>query len=78
MAIGQFFVQKPKESGQDEDLETKTVRAEAMLCQLIVDSNMSLASADRLVNTMKDMFPDSAIAQSKWFSPFRLINSIFN
>ena len=57
MAIGQFFVQKPKESGQDEDLETKTVRAEAMLCQLIVNWMSSMSTLTFPVRRQKFCAP---------------------
>lgn len=63
--LANFFVSKPKPAAPSEDLDHKTLRAEAIMCQYIADSNLPLRQADPLVKKMKEMFPDSAIAKSK-------------
>jgi len=54
---------KPEEMGT---LEQDVTKAEAMICQLIVDSNLPLASADKFSKAMTVMFPDSKIASSEY------------
>lgn len=46
-------------------LAQQITQAEAKMCQLICDSNLSLSTADRLSKDFKLMFPDSKIAQGK-------------
>ena len=47
------------------DLQTQITKAEAILCGMITDLNLSLASADKLTTAFKKMFPDSKIAAGK-------------
>ena len=42
--------------------DMQTIRAEAILCEIITDNNLSLSTADTLSKTLKIMFPDSKIA----------------
>ena len=46
-------------------LEEQTTRAEATLVQLMVESNVPLAFADKLNVAIPKMFSDSEIASSK-------------
>ena len=48
-------------------LDMQTIRAEAILCEIITDNNLSLSTADTLSNTLKIMFPDSKIAAGMYF-----------
>ena len=57
------FFERKKDNVSDMDMDT--MRAEAMLCDMIVDGNLPLANADRLVQSLKIMAPDSKIIQSK-------------
>ena len=51
-----------KLSENSTDIQRQTTRAEAMLCQIIADSNLPLTMADTLTAAMKAVFPDSKIA----------------
>ena len=48
-------------------LVLKATRAEALLVTTLVDSNLPLSAADRFTKTLKEMFPDSEIAQCDAF-----------
>ena len=52
-----------KKMEEEETLKNDTIKAEILLCELIVELNLSMASADTLSSAMKEMFPDSVIAQ---------------
>ena len=59
--ISNFFkLVKPKDDSGT--LESEVTRAEATLCYVIAESNLSLSMSDKLVRAMKFMFPDSKIA----------------
>ena len=51
--------------GSNIEKELKTTHAEVIMCEFIAQNNLSLSSANTLTETMKAMFPDSEIAQSK-------------
>eukprot|EP00745_Piridium_sociabile_P042107 TRINITY_DN8429_c0_g1_i5.p1 TRINITY_DN8429_c0_g1~~TRINITY_DN8429_c0_g1_i5.p1 ORF type:complete len:377 (-),score=57.46 TRINITY_DN8429_c0_g1_i5:308-1438(-) len=54
---------KTTDGDQKKDFERSVMRAEAMICQIIADSNLSIATSDTLTTAMKAAFPDSKIAQ---------------
>lgn len=61
----QSFFTKPE--AETENLQLQTTRAEAMICHFIAESNLPLATADKLTEAVKVMCPDSKIAASKTF-----------
>eukprot|EP00745_Piridium_sociabile_P017086 TRINITY_DN2568_c0_g1_i14.p1 TRINITY_DN2568_c0_g1~~TRINITY_DN2568_c0_g1_i14.p1 ORF type:complete len:672 (-),score=163.69 TRINITY_DN2568_c0_g1_i14:435-2351(-) len=61
--LGAFFNRRSTDQDFDS-LEIATTRAEAMMCDIIAESNLPLAVADKLMKALKLMFPDSKIAQN--------------
>lgn len=51
-----------KKSQTETDRVRAVTKAEAFQCQMIADMNLSLASADTMTRTFKQMFPDSKVA----------------
>lgn len=63
------FFGKENQDSEKSSLEEDVIRAEAILCRVIADLNLSLSSADKLTAAVKAMCPDSKIAQSKFLLP---------
>jgi hypothetical protein len=57
--------QKQLNSDTDKtSFRRQVTRSEAMLCKMLVDLNQSINSADTFMLRLKDIFPDSGIAQA--------------
>jgi hypothetical protein len=57
--------QKQLNSDTDKtSFRRQVTRSEAMLCKMLVDLNQSINSADTFMLKLKDIFPDSGIAQA--------------
>lgn len=54
----------PDKSNKD-DFDMAVTWAEAMICHIIADANLPLATADKLIAAVKVAFPDSKIAAGK-------------
>ena len=60
------FFERAKPSAQDP-LDVKTIRAETILVDLVVELNLPFAALDKLSKGVKLMFPDSEIAKNFQF-----------
>ena len=69
-SISNFFQLKDADNEEQKkktELELQVTKAEAAMCRMIADCNLSLSSAERFTSLFQYMFPDSKIAASKWF-----------
>eukprot|EP00745_Piridium_sociabile_P015858 TRINITY_DN23683_c0_g1_i6.p1 TRINITY_DN23683_c0_g1~~TRINITY_DN23683_c0_g1_i6.p1 ORF type:complete len:178 (-),score=31.82 TRINITY_DN23683_c0_g1_i6:224-757(-) len=57
-----------KEQVEKLTFERSVTRAEAMICHIIADANLPIATADKLSEAVKVAFPDSKIAAGKKLS----------
>ena len=63
-----FFVDKNNLPVSDKLSRQRSVtKAELLLCNVIAQMNLSLRSAPVIADVMKQMFPDSKIAQGMTF-----------
>lgn len=75
-----FFVKKGIDQGKEDQakltFERSVTRAEALICHIIADSNLPIATADKLNEWVKVGFPDSKIAAGRqlYFNFIIIIN----
>ena len=57
------FISSPNMTKSEIDLQKAVAKSETIMCQLIVNLNLPLSTADTFTNFFKQMFTDSKIAK---------------